>query len=92
MQPSSIYYVLVATILVGIILSVAALIIAIFNGRTSHRAQVKASSHLRELYERTYRKTPFISRRLISITRPGKIERRVSNVAPPTVAVLKEPD
>jgi hypothetical protein len=89
MQPSSINDVLVATILVGILLSIAALIIAVFNGRTSHRAEVKATSHLRELYERTYLKTPFISRRLISIARPGRIERRV---APPIVVPLKEPD
>jgi hypothetical protein len=37
---------------------------------------LKAASNLRELYERTYKKTPFISRRFVSIARPGKLERR----------------
>jgi hypothetical protein len=64
------------TILVGLILSVANLIISVLNGRTSQRAHLKAASNLRELYERTYKKTPFISRRFVSIARPGKLERR----------------
>jgi hypothetical protein len=73
--------VLLTTILIGMILSLAALVVAVINGRSSHKAQVKATLNLRELYERTYRKTPFISRRFISISRPDKVERRVARGA-----------
>jgi hypothetical protein len=76
MQIASIDDVLIATIMVGVFLSLANLAVSVLNGRTSQMAHVKATSNLRELYERTYRKTPLISRRLISIARPGKTDRR----------------
>jgi hypothetical protein len=94
MQTSNINDVLLTTILIGMILSLAALVVAVINGRSSHKAQVKATLNLRELYDRTYRKTPFISRRFISISRPDKVERRVarSAQAPPVEAPPKEAD
>jgi hypothetical protein len=88
MQTSNINDVLLGCILVGMLMSIATLIVAVVNGRSSHRAQAKATSNLRELYERTYRKTPFKSRRFISIARPGKVERRV---APSAEGVPEEP-
>jgi hypothetical protein len=89
MQPSSIDDVLIATILIGLLLSVGNLVISVLNGRTSHRAHTKAASNLRVLYERTYLRTPFKSRRFVSIVRPGKIERRR---APPDTAPPKDPE
>jgi hypothetical protein len=76
MQPSTIDDLLTVTVLMGIFLSVANLVVSVVNGRSSQMAQLKATSDLRSLYERTYRRTPFISRRFAAITRPGKIERR----------------
>jgi hypothetical protein len=76
MQATSIDDMLMVTIMVGVFLSLANLAISFLNGRTSQMAHVKATLNLRELYERTYRKTPLISRRFISIARPGKTDRR----------------
>ena len=76
MQSSTVDYLLIATVLIGLGLSVANLVVSVMNGRTTQRAQLKATSDMRGLYERTYRRTPFITRRLVSIARPGKAERR----------------
>jgi hypothetical protein len=76
MQSSAVDDVLIALIWVGILMSVANLLISLLNGRTSQMAHLKATSNLRDLYERTYRKTPFASRRFVSIARPGKTDRR----------------
>jgi hypothetical protein len=80
MQASSVDDLMIATILVGLLLSVANLFVSVLNGRSSQKAQIKATSNLRELYERTYRRTPFKSRRFVSMARPGRTERRA---APP---------
>jgi hypothetical protein len=95
MQPSSIDDVLIATILIGLLLSIANMVISVLNGRTSHRAHSKAASNLRVLYERTYLRTPFKSRRFVSIVRPGKLERRRTpsrEAAPRDAAPPKDPD
>jgi hypothetical protein len=76
MQSATVDYVLTATVLIGLLLSVANLVVSVINGRSSQMAQLKATSNLRGLYERTYRRAPLISRRLVSVARPGKIERR----------------
>jgi hypothetical protein len=65
-------YLLISTILFGILLSVANLIIAVVNGRFSQMAEIKASANVRELYERSYKRT----RRLVSMPWIGKPERR----------------
>jgi hypothetical protein len=67
---------LIITILFGILLSVANLVVAVVNGRTRQMAEIEARANIRELYQRTYKKT----RRLVSIARIGKVERRA---APP---------
>jgi len=64
--------VLFMTILAGVALSVVNLIVAIVNGSSSRTAEVKATAGIRELYQRTYQR----GRRLVSITRVGKVERR----------------
>jgi hypothetical protein len=76
MQPSTVDDLLTATVLIGIFLSVANLVVSVLNGRSSQMAQLKATSDLRGLYERTYRRTPFKSRRFVAMTRPGKNDRR----------------
>jgi hypothetical protein len=61
------------------------MVVSVLNGRTSQRAQIKATLNLRELYDRTYRKTPFKGLRFVSVPRPGKTDRRVAparSVAP----------
>ena len=65
---------LIITILFGVLLSVANLVVAVVNGRTSQMAEIRASANIRELYQRTYKKT----RRLVSIARIGKAERRAA--------------
>jgi len=67
---------LILTILGGLLLSVGNLVVALVNSRSSQLAELRASSNIRELYDRTYKRT----RRLVSITRSGKVERR----APPS--------
>ena len=64
--------ILFLTILAGVALSVLNLIVAIVNGSSSRTAEVKATAGIRELYQRTYNR----GRRLVSITRTGKVERR----------------
>jgi hypothetical protein len=59
-------------IVAGLVLSVANLVLALVNGRSSRMAEIKAMAGLRELYQRTYKR----GRRLVSIARPGKSERR----------------
>jgi hypothetical protein len=76
MQTSAVDDVLIALIWIGLSMSVVSLLISVLNGRTSQRAHLKATSNLRDLYERTYRKTPFVSRRFVTIARPGKTDRR----------------
>jgi hypothetical protein len=76
MQSSTVDDFLTITVLLGIFLSVANIVISVVNGRSSQMAQLKASSDLRGLYERTYLRTPFKSRRFAVITRPGKVDRR----------------
>lgn len=60
------------TIFAGIALSVINLILALVNGRSSRMAEIKSTAGIRELYHRTYER----GRRLVSIARPGKSERR----------------
>jgi hypothetical protein len=76
MQSATVDYVLTATVMVGLFLSVANLVVSVLNGRSTQLAQIKATSDMRVLYERAYRRAPLISRRLASIARPGKTERR----------------
>jgi len=76
METSAADDVLIALIWIGLFMSVASMLISVLNGRTSQRAHLKATLKLRDLYERTYRKTPFTSRRFASIARPGKADRR----------------
>jgi hypothetical protein len=64
--------ILMITILAGIVLSVVNLILAIINGRSDRMAELKATAGIREIYQRTYKR----GRRLVSIARPGKSERR----------------
>jgi hypothetical protein len=64
--------ILFMTILAGIALSVVNLIVAVVNGSFSRSAEVKATAGIRELYHRTYNR----GRRLVSIKRIGKVERR----------------
>jgi regulator of extracellular matrix RemA (YlzA/DUF370 family) len=73
-QSTNVDTLLLITILFGVFLSVANLVVAVVNGRTSQMAEIKASANLRELYQRTYKKT----RRLVSIARTGKAERRAA--------------
>ncbi len=63
---------LMITILAGLVLSVANLIVALVNGRASRSAAVKQAAGIREMYQRTYQR----GRRLVSIARIGKAERR----------------
>ncbi len=72
MQPNTIDSVLMIVILAGIVLSIANLVLAVVNGQSSRMAEVKASAGIRELYQRTYLR----GRRLVSINRTGKLERR----------------
>jgi hypothetical protein len=76
MQSATVDYVLTATVMIGLFLSVANLVVSVLNGRSTQIAQIKATSDMRVLYERAYRRAPLISRRLASIARPGKTERR----------------
>jgi hypothetical protein len=76
MQSATVDYVLTATVLVGLFLSLANLVVSVLNGRSTQMAQLKATSDMRVLYERTFRRAPLISRRSASIARPGKTERR----------------
>ncbi len=68
--------ILMIVILAGIALSILNLILSVVNGRSSRMAEVKATAGLKELYQRTYQR----GRRLVSITRSGKLERRKTNV------------
>ena len=76
MHSSNVDDLLILTILGGLLLSVGNLVVALVNSRSSQLAELRASSNIRELYDRTYKRT----RRLVSITRSGKVERR----APPS--------
>ena len=73
-QSTNVDTLLIITILFGLLLSVVNMIVAVVNGRSSQKAEIKASANIRELYRRTYTKT----RRLVSIARIGKVERRVA--------------
>jgi hypothetical protein len=64
--------ILFMTILAGAVLSVVNLIVAVVNGSSSRTAEIKATAGIRELYQRTYQR----GRRLVSIPRIGKVERR----------------
>jgi hypothetical protein len=68
-QSTTVDTLLLATILVGVALSVANLIVALVNGRSSQMAEVTANANMRELYQRTFTRT----RR-----RVGKSERRAA--------------
>ena len=72
MQSTNVDTVLLAVILFGILLSVANLAVTLVNARFKQMAEIKASANMRELYERAYRR----GRRLVSIPRIGKAERR----------------
>jgi hypothetical protein len=72
MQANNLDSILMIVILAGIVLSIANLIVAVVNGRSSRMAEVKATAGFKDLYQRTYQR----GRRLVSITRPGKGERR----------------
>jgi len=63
---------LMIVILAGIALSILNLILAVVNGRSSRMAEVKATAGFKELYHRTYQR----GRRLVSINRTGRGERR----------------
>jgi hypothetical protein len=63
---------LMITILAGIALSVVNLILALVNGRSKRIAEIRATAGVRDLYLRTYER----GRRLVSIARPAKTERR----------------
>jgi hypothetical protein len=64
--------ILFMTILAGAVLSVVNLIVAVVNGSSSRTAEIKATAGIRELYQRTYQR----GRRLVTIARTGKVERR----------------
>jgi hypothetical protein len=70
--PPDVDSLLMITILAGVALSVVNLILALVNGRTRRMAEIKATAGIRELYQRTYQR----GRRLVSIARPAKSERR----------------
>jgi hypothetical protein len=70
--PPDVDSLLIITIFAGIALSVANLILALVNGRTRRMAEIRATAGIRELYQRTYQR----GRRLVSIARPAKSERR----------------
>ncbi len=76
MQGNNMDSILMIVILAGIALSILNLILSVVNGRSSRMAEVKATAGLKELYQRTYQR----GRRLVSITRSGKLERRKTNV------------
>lgn len=71
-QSTNVDTLLLAVILFGILLSVANLAVTLINARYSQMAEIKASANMRELYERAYKR----GRRLVSIPRIGKVERR----------------
>ena len=75
MQSTNVDTVLLVTILVGVLLSVANLIVALVNGRSSQMAEITANANMRELYQRTFKRT---RRRGLAVGF-GKNERR----APP---------
>jgi hypothetical protein len=70
-QSTNVDTLLLATILFGFLMSVANLVVTLVNGRSSQMAEIKASANMRELYQRPYKR-----RRLVSIPRIGKAERR----------------
>jgi hypothetical protein len=72
MPQNSVDSLLMITIVAGIVLSVANLILALVNGQASRVAAVKHAAGIREMYQRTYQR----GRRLVSIARSGKSERR----------------
>jgi hypothetical protein len=72
MPQNSVDSLLMITIVAGIVLSVANLILALVNGQASRVAAVKQAAGIREMYQRTYQR----GRRLVSIARSGKTERR----------------
>lgn len=74
MRSTSVDSILMITILAGLALSVVNLILALVNGRTKRMAEIKATAGFRELYQRTYKR----GRRLVTIARPSKGERRTA--------------